>query len=171
MSIEPKIYVADLAAYNNSILHGVWIDAGQDLETIQEQVRAMLAASPEGMAEEFAIHDYEGFGSVSLSEYEGLESVNRKALFIEEFDELGAAVLNHFGDDLDEAKQAMEERYNGEYESLADYARQLIEETGEIPDHLEFYIDYERMGRDMELSGDIYTIETGYGEVHVFWSC
>jgi len=30
--------------------------------------------------------------------------------------------------------------------------------------------DYERMGRDMDLSGDIYTIETAYDEVHVFWS-
>lgn len=171
MSIEPKIYVADLAAYNNGMLHGVWIDAGEDIETIQEQVSAMLAASPESMAEEFAIHDYEGFGSLRISEYEGLESINQKALFVEEFGALGAAVLDCLGDDLDEARKAMEECYSGEYESLADYARQLTEETGEIPEHLEFYIDYERMGRDMELSGDVYAIETGYREVHVFWSC
>jgi len=32
------------------------------------------------------------------------------------------------------------------------------------------YIDYERMGRDVELGGDIFTIETGYQEVHIFWS-
>ncbi|MEW7986976.1 MAG: antirestriction protein ArdA [Candidatus Thiodiazotropha endolucinida] len=171
MSIEPKIYVADLAAYNNGILHGVWIDASEDIETLQEQVSAMLAASPESAAEEFAVHDYEGFGGLSISEYEGLESINQKALFIEEFGELGAAVLDYLDDDPDEARKAMEECYSGEYESLADYARQLTEETGEIPEHLAFYIDYERMGRDMELSGDIYTIETAYDEIHVFWSC
>ncbi|WP_202940975.1 antirestriction protein ArdA [Alteromonas macleodii] len=31
MSEEISIYVADLAAYNNGILHGVWIDATQVL--------------------------------------------------------------------------------------------------------------------------------------------
>ena len=31
-------------------------------------------------------------------------------------------------------------------------------------------IDYERISRDMELSGDIFTIETGFEEVHIFWN-
>ena len=35
---EPKIYVADLAAYNNGKLHGVWIDATLDLEDIQAEL-------------------------------------------------------------------------------------------------------------------------------------
>ena len=61
MSEEIRIYVADLAAYNNGKLHGVWIDATQNLEDIQDQINAMLAESPEGFAEEYAIHDYEGF--------------------------------------------------------------------------------------------------------------
>jgi len=28
----------------------------------------------------------------------------------------------------------------------------------------------ERMGRNMEMSGDIFTIETGYEEIHIFWN-
>ena len=32
------------------------------------------------------------------------------------------------------------------------------------------YIDYERMGRDMEMNGDIYAIETTYDEVHIFYN-
>ena len=36
--------------------------------------------------------------------------------------------------------------------------------------HLEFYIDYERMGRDMDMSGDIFTVETAFDEVHVFYN-
>lgn len=55
MSEEIRIYVADLAAHNASHLHGVWID------DIQEQVSAMLAASPVEDAEEYAIQDFEGF--------------------------------------------------------------------------------------------------------------
>lgn len=41
MSNEISIYVADLAAYNNGKLHGVWINATDDLDDIQEQVNRM----------------------------------------------------------------------------------------------------------------------------------
>ena len=67
MSEEIRIYEADLAAYNNGKLHGVWINVSDDLDGIHEQINAMLAESPEGFAEEYAIHDYEGFGGYSVS--------------------------------------------------------------------------------------------------------
>lgn len=170
MSEDIKIYVADLTAYNNGKLHGVWIDATQELDDIQDQINEMLESSPEELAEEWAIHDYEGFGSYSVSEYEGIQSLHEIACFIEEHGEIGSELLGHFGDDLDDAKKAIEENYSGCYASLADYAQELTEDTGDIPKHLEFYIDYERMGRDMELSGDIFTIETAHDEVHIFWT-
>jgi len=164
-----KIYVADLAAYNNGKLHGVWINAAQDMENIQDEINIMLAQSPIDNAEEWAIHDYEGFETVSLSEHEGLKSANEKALFIEEHGLLGAELLNYYSD-IEDTEKMLEDNYNGKYESVADYAEQLTEETSEIPKHLEFYIDYEKMGRDMEMSGDIFTIETAHNEVHVFWN-
>lgn len=167
---EIRIYVADLAAYNNGKLHGVWIDATQDLEDIQEQVQTMLNASPEGFAEEYAIHDYEGFGGYGVSEYEGLESAHNVAVFIEEHGEIGGELLSHFGESIVDATKAIDENYSGCYKSLADYAEELTEQQGDIPKHLEFYIDYERMGRDMELNGDVFTIETAFEEVHIFWS-
>lgn len=170
MTTDINIYVADLAAYNNGKLHGRWIDATQDLDDIQGQVQAMLKASPEPDAEEYAIHDYEGFGGYSLSEYEGLESAHNVAVFIEEHGEIGSELLSHFGDNIEDATKAIEDHYAGEYKSLADYAEELTEQTGDIPEHLAFYIDYERMGRDMELGGDVYTIETGFEEIHVFWA-
>lgn len=168
MSIEPKIYVADLAAYNNGYLHGCWIDATKDLDDIQEEIQNMLKKSPVEFSEKWAIHDYEGFGSISISEYEGIESVKEKSEFIEEHGELGAEVLSHFCGDLKHARETIEDYYMGEYKSLADYAEELTDQTSEIPEHLEFYIDYERMGRDMELGGDVFTIETGFEEVHIF---
>lgn len=170
MSEEIRIYVADLAAYNNGRLHGVWIDATEEMDDIWAQVNQMLKSSPEGFAEEYAIHDYEGFGGYSLSEYEGLESAHNVAVFIEEHGEIAGELLNNFGGDLEDAKKAIEENYSGCYKSLADYAEELTEQTAEVPENLAFYIDYQRMGRDMELGGDVYTIETGYEEVHVFWA-
>lgn len=32
------------------------------------------------------------------------------------------------------------------------------------------YIDYEAMGRDLERGGDVFTIESSYLEVHIFWN-
>lgn len=41
-----KIYVACLASYNNGRLHGKWIDASSDVESMQEEVNAILKSSP-----------------------------------------------------------------------------------------------------------------------------
>ena len=169
MSEEISIYVACLAAYNNGHLHGVRIDACGELDDIWEQIKTMLAQSPVEDAEEYAIHDYEGFGKYRLGEYEGIEAAHEIACFVAEYPSFGGELLNYYTD-LDEAKKAAEESYNGCYSSLADYAQELTEETSEIPQHLALYIDYERMGHDMELSGDVFTIETAHDEVHVFWS-
>lgn len=170
MSEEIRIYVADLAAYNNGKLHGVWINACDDLDTIKTQINEMLAKSPEGFAEEYAIHDYEGFGGYTLSEYESIDATHDIACFIAEHPDFGGELLNHFGSDLGEASTAAEENYCGCYKSLADYAQELTEETTQIPESIAYYVDYERMGRDMDLNGDIFTIETGYETVHIFWN-
>jgi antirestriction protein len=170
MSEDIRIYVACLAAYNSGYLHGRWIDATLELDDIWEQVKVMLAESPVEDAEEYAIHDYEGFGGYGLGEYEGIERTHELACFIEEYPALAGELLNHFGGSLDDARKAVEDQYSGCYSSLADYAQEWTENTSEIPSNLEFYIDYERMGRDFELSGDIFTIETAHDEVHIFWS-
>ena len=170
MSADYKFYVACLAAYNNGRLHGAWIDATQDVDDIMAEVQTMLEASPEPDAEEWAIHDYDGFGGLRLSEYESFESVHMIACFLEEYPDLGPHILDHFNGDIDEARGALEDQYQGCYESLAEYAQNLTEETTTIPQHLEYYVDYDRMGRDMEMNGDVVTIETAYNEVHVFWA-
>ena len=166
---EIRIYVADLAAYNNGHLHGVWIDATQALDDIHAQIESMLAASPIEAAEEYAIHDYEGFGDYRLGEYEGIEAVHEIACFIEEHPDFGAALLAHFGD-VEQARKSADEDYCGCHRSLADYAQELTEETTTIPESLACYIDYEKMARDMELNGDVFTVETGHHETHVFWN-
>lgn len=166
MTSDFKIYVADLAAYSNGKLHGVWIDAMAD--DIQEQINDMLKLSPERFAEEWAIHDYDGFGDVALSEFQCIDSVRDIACFLYEYDEFGAALLNYWTNNIAEAKKAAEDAYNGFYDSLADYAQAITEGTTEIPTHLSYYIDYERLARDMEMNGDVYTLEMGYQKVHVF---
>lgn len=164
---EIRIYVACLAAYNNGILHGRWIDATLGEDHMRDQIKVMLARSPMQFAEEYAIHDYEGFEGASVSEYAGIAEVAELAAFIDEYGSVAAALVEHFGD-LDEAKETMKDRYAGAYSTVADFAQSLTEETTQIPESLQYYIDWERMGRDLAMC-DILAIETGFEEVHIFW--
>ncbi|SFG21958.1 Antirestriction protein [Novosphingobium sp. CF614] len=164
---EIRIYVACLASYNNGILHGAWIDADQEPWTIYDGIRAMLATSPIADAEDWAIHDHEGFEGVHISEYAGIESVAEIAAFIAGHGKLGAELFGHFGD-IAEAREAIEERYHGAYPSLADYVQDMTEGCTAIPESLRYYIDWQAMARDAEMSGDLFTVETAHDEVHVF---
>ncbi|WP_282077163.1 antirestriction protein ArdA [Epibacterium ulvae] len=163
-----QIYVACLASYNSGILHGAWIDANQDAYAIYDEVQAMLAASPVEDAEEWAIHDYEGFEGIRLSEWEGLAEVSEIAAFIAEHGEIGAELIHHLGS-IEDARKALDEAYAGEYTSLVDFAEELTEQSTEIPENIRLYIDYDRMARDIEIN-DVFTVETGFEQVHVFWS-
>lgn len=169
MSDEIRIYVADLAAYNAGHLHGIWIDATLELDEIQARVSAMLEASPVKGAEEYAIHDFEGFDGYRISEHDSLENAHEIACFIEEHPDFGAALLAHFND-LAQARKAAEDDYCGCYSSLAEYAQELTEQTTNIPQHLAMYIDYRSMARDMEYSGDVFTLEISFEQVHIFWN-
>lgn len=163
-----RIYVACLAAYNNGYLHGAWIEAAQDPWAIWDEIRVMLARSPIAGAEEFAIHDYEGFGSFRIAEYADIEKVTHFAQFIGEHGALGAALLDYYGADLDAAREAITERYLGSHASLADYMQELTEETITIPEPLRYYMDWQAMARDAELSGGVIVLPEGYAGVHVF---
>ena len=165
---NPRIYVACLAAYNNGFLHGSWIEADQDADQIRDEIAAMLARSPVKDAEEYAIHDYEGFEGVAISEYAGIDRVARMAAFIAEHGALGAGLLEQFSGDMDQAESMLQDCYHGQFASLADYMEELTNESVTIPEVLRYYVDWDAMARDAEMGGDLFTIETAHGEVHVF---
>ena len=164
-----KIYVACLAAYNNGILHGVWMDATMDESDLWLALRQMLKESPIEDAEEWAIHDYDGFPDGIISEYTSFERIHALALFLQEHEKLGEEVLSHFSGDLEDARLAIEEHYMGCYQTLADYAEEsTVGCYGEFPDQLMHYMDWEAMARDMLYNGDVYVLQTAYDEEHVF---
>ena len=164
--ITPKVYVACLAAYNNGYLHGAWIDANQQAEAIYEAIKAMLAKSPIANAEEWAIHDYEGFCGLRLSEYESIEKVAEMAAMIEEHGEAWAKFAEYEGVEY-ATLERFEEAYAGEWSSEEDFAQDLASETMEIPQHLEFYIDYDKLARDLFIN-DYYSAEGESCKVYVF---
>lgn len=159
-----RIYVACLAAYNNGILHGAWIDAN-DAEDMTEATQAMLKKSPMPDAEEWAIHDYEL--PFKISEYESFESIAESVEWIESQhdEELAALVLSECQGDTSEAEKMMES-YAGEFSSLRELGESRADDFLDIPSHLENYIDYEAYGRDM--SYNMHSIQ-GESGTHYFY--
>ncbi len=164
-SLQPKIYVACLAAYNAGYLHGVWIDATESLDFILSAIRTMLSNSPIPNAEEWAIHDYEDFSSIHLEEYTGLDTVVAIVEIVKEHGELGAEIIAYHGNCLDDAKTALE-NYCGEYDNEADYAEQLMNDCYDVPEHLQFYINYDKFAHDLFIN-DNYSVYV-HGKCHVF---
>ncbi len=165
--LHPRIYLRCLAAYNNGQLHGAWIDADQSADAIHEEIRAMLAASPIPGAEEWAIHDYEDFGGIALSEYEPIDRVAEiAALLVEHGDAFAAWYSYDPSADVSDFRDA----YRGEYDSEEAYAEEFIDDVGmldSIPENLRFYFDCERFARDMFMS-DMHSVRSGHGTVYVF---
>ena len=170
----PRIYVASLSDYNDGRLHGAWIEADVAPEEIERSIQTMLARSPSAGAEEFAIHDFEGFGPWRPDEYESIGTVAVVARGIAEHGNAfghWAAILNDIGpDDL----ATFEDAYLGHWPTVEAYAEELVEGIGlfnedDLPDSVSGYLhfDYEGFARDLELSGDITTSE-GDGGVYVF---
>ena|SRR5579862_158535 len=173
----PRIYVASLSDYNAGRLHGRWIDAAQDDDSLWAEVESMLKASAEPIAEEWAIHDYEGFGPLRLGEYDDLRTVAKVSRGIAEhgpaYAHWAAIIGIHDPDELDR----FEEVFLGHAESVEAYAEQLLDDLGyteevverSLPEFLQPYVrlDIEGFARDLELSGDITTSE-GDGGVYVF---
>jgi antirestriction protein len=167
----PRIYVACLAAYNNGRLHGAWIDADQSAEENHEAVGRMLAASPEPGAEEWAIHDYEGFGSLRLGEWEPLDRVAQIAAAIAEHGPAFSVWLAYEGSREPADLQAFEDAYRGEWDSLRDYAENYAEEVGmyEAAEKTGFSyvtVDIDALERDLEI--ELYTAAAENHRVHVF---
>lgn len=169
----PKIYVACLAAYNNGQLHGEWIDANQDADDIYIQIKTMLAKSTEPFAEEWAVHDFEGFGGIDLGEWPDIERVCALAKLISEHGDAFAVWYQHQDGhcfDIAELEEKFLENWQGAFESETAFVSQYLDDTGqlsEIPVWAQNYFDFESYARDLRLNGD-FSFITHNGETYVY---
>ncbi|MEM7570444.1 MAG: antirestriction protein ArdA, partial [Pseudomonadota bacterium] len=113
-----RVYVACLASYNTGILHGAWIDATQGENHLRKATQDMLKRSPMSNAEEWAIHDHEGLPNASVQEHSSFTKIAGLASFMEDHGRLGEAILAYYSGSLDDARDALTERYQGQFESL-----------------------------------------------------
>ena len=191
MASTAQIYVADLAAYNAGHLHGRWIVLEAydfDPEAVHERIKEILArgakrfgAETLSVHEEYAIHDYEGFGPVKIEEYDSIEKVCALAETLDALESNGEDVP--FGiyldkiesldslDSLDDAVEAFRESYRGEL-TLEQYAGDYVSDCilpeidKGIRETIETYFDYESFARDMSYEG--YTEVYDHGDHYLF---
>ncbi len=172
----PRIYVASLADYNEGRLVGRWLDADAEPDELAAGIQDMLSRSPTRHAEEWAIHDYEGFGPLHLNEYEDLATVSQIAQGIAS---RGAAFAAWAAltdtTDRDELAR-FDDAYLGHWDSLEAYAAGLLDDLGlqnaideAIPDHFQAYVrvDVAGFARDLEYSGEI-AVGQGDDGVYLF---
>jgi len=165
--ITPRVYVACLASYNAGKLHGKWIDATQCPDDIQADVDAMLAESTEPFAEEWAIHDHEGLGDIGESE--SFERVSAIGQAVAAAGDAAPALLAFLDYDYGAAPEDFEDCYAGEWDSMADFAYDFHENTGDLDHPLIGYVDWEAVGRDMAIN-NVWTANAPNGGVYVFWN-
>lgn len=106
-------------------------------------------------AEEHAIHDYEGFEGIKLSESEDFETVAHHAEMLEEHGAAWAAFVDWTGED---SEARFQDLYLGQFDSMTAYAEEYVESTGMlqgVDETVRRYFDYEAFGRDLELGGDV----------------
>lgn len=73
-------------------------------------------------------------------------------------DEHGSWVLELIDNEggVEEAQHALDHKYEGRFEDEEDYGRQMAGGMDRIPDWLEGYIDYEKMGKDFLMDKTVY---------------
>jgi antirestriction protein len=163
----PRIYAACLASYNSGRLYGAWIDCeGKSGDDIRADISRMLKGSPEPSAEEWAIHDHEGFAGLITSEWPDLDDVAAMAegLALDGSERLGFLFLAHdrnisASDALSQAGEVCIFQSDA-HDLAADYAQELCDDT--IPEFRKrssrwpfACIDWEQAGRELLIGCDV----------------
>ncbi len=182
---DAKIYVADLAEYNNGRLVGKWLDlsdyssGAEVMEAIQEMLDEQTKKDKDGdVHEEYAIHDFEGFPRSFYSEYMGESDFD--ALYdimkVADSSNLPLEVLMEAVSDLgyeDDPERVAEAYYTSVPASMGnewrDFAYEYIDSIGNITEAVskpEYYFDFESFGSDVRMDyTDEELEEMGYNDL------
>lgn len=163
--MEMQVYIVNLGKYNEGESVGAWFHPPIEMEEVKEKIGL------NEQYEEYAIHDYEL--PFEINEYMPLSEINRLYALVEEiegtplFEELNE--IQHIW--FSSVEEVIENKENlicySDCESMEDVARYYVEETGqlgELPANLQNYIDYQALGRDMEIEGNFLVTSHGVFE-------
>lgn len=162
-----EIYITDLAAYNNGHLIGEWVALPMDEEDLKAKIAEILATGAEVCGdnehEEMFITDYQ-CDYMEIGEYTNQFQLNEIA---EQAENLSAYELkavkfllsNYLVKDFNEALEKYEEVIIHEDSTMEDLAYEFVNEcygVDSLPAIIVNNIDYEKIGREMEMDGRYY---------------
>jgi len=136
----PRIYVADLEAYNNGRLVGEWLDLA-DYDNADELMDAIQDVLKKSGGEEYAIHDVEYVPSSMYSEYMGQRDFEQlyEMMDLAKENDLPLEVVQDIVSQFDAS--AVEEFY-GKYDSAVDFAEQMVDDLGiESFNDFQYYLE------------------------------
>ena len=170
--IRPRVYVASLSDYNDMRLHGVWLDAAQSVEELDRAVQDMLDNSQHPGAEEYAVHDHEGWHGWTPAEFSPLGAIAAVGAGLVEHGPAFGHWIAYLGEVDDGTEGRFEEAFLGEWPSVLSYAENLTEDLGlQItvePEPWSHYVsfDHQALARDLEI--ELHVAEADDGGVYLF---
>jgi len=166
-----RVFITDLEAYNNGELVGGWYNLPMDEDLLAESIEDVLRegkniCNDTHYHEEYFITDYE-CDYMEIGEYDNLNKLNEIAEAMEDIDEDGVKAINflmdnHLVKDIYEAIESYEDNVRiYEDSTMEDIAYDFIEQCynlDDIPSIISNNIDYEQIGRELEIGGCFYKV-------------
>ena len=165
---DARIYVADLAEYNNGRLVGKWLDlsdyssGAEVMEEIQNILDEQTKKDKHGeVHEEYAIHDFEGFPRSFYSEYMGEADFDKlyEIMNVANSKDLPIDVLMEAMSDLgyDDEAEKVAEQYFAEVDGSMgnewrDFAYEYVEMVGGMENisNADWYFDFKSYGKEID---------------------
>ena len=162
-----QVYIANLGKYTENEAVGAWFTLPVSYEHVAERIGLNAEY------EEYAIHDYEL--PFKVGEYISIEELNRLYELVEElegtdlYDVLPELLSSGCFSDIEDLIEKQDDiRHWAGCHDMSDVAYECVEEgyLGDIPERIQGYIDYEKLGRDLEIEGTIIDTRKGIFEVY-----
>jgi len=163
-----SVYIANLGKYNESELVGAWFVPPIDEEDMAEKIGL------NAHFEEYAIHGYDL--PFEIGEYISIDEINHLCALVDElggtplYDALSELLSSGCFSDIEDLVEKQDDiQYWSGCHDMSDVAYECVEDgyLGAVPEHIQMYIDYEKLGRDMEINGTF--IDTRHGIFEVYW--
>jgi antirestriction protein len=186
----PRVWVGCLGCYNDATLNGLWADATH-CEPVEIGVAEYREDDPRGYrgpfckrcgSDEFWCFDHENFFGLLDGECSPVMARQLAELISAvECDRYPVAAVAAWADstgtELSQwdglTREAFEDAYCGEWESEADYARELADEIGAVPSDVAWpmsCIDWDHAWNELRLGGDNWSHLAGSGHWYIFRS-
>lgn len=159
-----EIFITDLAAYNNGYLIGEWVSLPMDEDKLKAKIDEILSIGAEACGDnehdEIFLTDYE-CDYLEIAEFDNPFKLNEMAeqadgLNEHELKMVGFLLRNGLVKDFEEALEKYENVIIHEDSTMEDIAYDFVNECynlKDLPAIIANNIDYESIGREMEMDG------------------